>query len=65
MASVRAIRFNASSPAVCQSGTAASVKARGREVMRQQLGFGGLDVREASLDHAGDLAVQFLSAALE
>ena len=40
-------------------------KARGGEVMRQHLGFGGLDVREALLDHAGDLAVQLLSAALE
>ena len=40
-------------------------KARGREVMRQHLGFGGLDVREARLDHAGDLTVQLLPAALE
>ena len=37
-------------------------KARCREVMRQHLGFGGLDVREALLDHTRDLAVQLLSA---
>jgi hypothetical protein len=35
------------------------------EVMRQHLGFGGLDVREALLDHAGDLAVQLSAPALE
>ena len=33
--------------------------------MRQRLGFRGLDVREALLDHARDPAVQLLSAALE
>ena len=65
MASVRAMRFNASSPAACQSGMAASAKARGSEVMRQHLGFGGLNVREPLLDHAGDLGVQLLSTALE
>ena len=65
IASVRAIRFNASSPAACHSGMAASAKARCREVMRQHLGLGGLDVREALLDHAGDLGVQLLPAALE
>ena len=40
-------------------------KARFREVMGQHLGFGGLDVREPPLDHARDLGVQLLSAALE
>ena len=38
-------------------------KARGGEVMRQHLGLGRLDVREALLDRAGDLGVQ-LSARL-
>ena len=40
-------------------------KARCRQVMGQHLRFGGLDVREPRLDHACDLAVQLLSAALE
>ncbi len=38
-------------------------KARFRQVMREHLGFGGLDVRKTP--HAGDLAVQLLPPALE
>ena len=40
-------------------------KARGGEMMCQHFGLGGLDASEALLDHARDLPVQFLSAALE
>ena len=43
MASVRAMRFNASSPARLPERNGGFGKARGREVMRQHLGFGGLD----------------------
>jgi hypothetical protein len=32
-------------------------KARFPQVMRERLGFGGLDVRKACLNHASDLAV--------
>ena len=39
-------------------------KARFRQVMREHLGFGGLDVRSVP-PHAGDLAVQLLPPALE
>jgi hypothetical protein len=35
------------------------------EVMRQRLGLGGLDVREALLDYPRDLAVQLLPSTLE
>jgi hypothetical protein len=40
-------------------------KARSGEMMGQDLRLGGPDVREALLDHAGDLAVQRLPAALQ
>ena len=65
MASVSAMRFSASSPATLPERNGGFSKARGGEVMRQHLRFGALDVREARLDHAGDLAVQLLPAALE
>ena len=39
--------------------------ARFRQMMRQHLGFSGLDAREALLDHPRDLGVQLLAAALE
>ena len=56
--------LNASSPAACQA-EARLGEARSREVMSQDLGFRGLNGREALLDHARDLGVQFLSATLE
>ena len=44
---------------------AACSEACSGDVMGQHLGLGGLDVREALLDHARNLCVQLLSAALE
>src|SRR3954469_10063170 len=40
-------------------------KARFGKMMREHLGFGAFDVREALIDHTRDLRVQLLSAALE
>ena len=59
------MRFSASSPALLPERNGRFSQARSSEVMRQHLGLGVLDVREALLDHPRDLAVQLLSSALE
>ena len=65
MASVSAMRFSASSPAACQSGIAASARPAAVRWCASTSGSVVLMFGKRLLDHARDLGVQLLSAALQ